>query len=218
MADPRESDTAFMEIVVKRFQDKNKKSNCWKAVAERVGEPIDIVKRRHESIRTQFSKYLRSRKGSSGCDSDDVPICVRFEHLPWLKTFINSRASSTNLKQKIGMCNKGKKTIIAINMVTLSFLLPPPSNDIDDQDLEFYKDATPERGEYEDEASFNQGPSTDVETLISDNESVAESQGSVGQAQTSSAQSESVRRKDWVKKESRKRQLEKVDVWCYAMF
>ncbi len=72
--DARESDEAFMDIIreyptiydraSKDFKDKNKKSNCWKAVAERLGEPVDIVKRRYESIRTQFSKYLRTVKGS----------------------------------------------------------------------------------------------------------------------------------------------------------
>ena len=71
----RESDETFMDIIreyptiydrgSRDFKDKNKKSNCWKAVAERLDEPVDIVKRRYEGIRIQFSKYLRARKGKN---------------------------------------------------------------------------------------------------------------------------------------------------------
>jgi hypothetical protein len=58
MADDSEShdvdDVAFMEIIrefptvynrtLKDFKDRNKKSNCWKAIAEKVGQPVDQVK------------------------------------------------------------------------------------------------------------------------------------------------------------------------------
>ena len=77
-------DVEFMEIIrefptiynrrVKDLKDRNKKSNCWKAIGEKVGQPVDQVKRRYGSERTQFGKYLKSRKGKSGSGSGDVPI------------------------------------------------------------------------------------------------------------------------------------------------
>ena len=89
--DARKSDEAFMDIIreyptiynrsSKDLRDKTKESNCWRAVAERLDEPVDIVKRCYESIRTQFSKYIRARKGTSGCGSDDIPLTAKFEHL-----------------------------------------------------------------------------------------------------------------------------------------
>ena len=84
-------DVQFMEIIrefptiynqsLKDFKDRNKKSNCWKAIAEKVGHSVDQVKRRYESIRTQFGKYLKSRKGKSGSGSGDVPIDPKYDHL-----------------------------------------------------------------------------------------------------------------------------------------
>ena len=98
-------DTEFMEIIcefptiynqsLKDFRDK--KLNCWKAIPE-VGQPVDQVRRRYESIRTQFGKYLKSRKGMSRSGSGDIPIDAKYEHLRWLKNFIVSRASSGNFK------------------------------------------------------------------------------------------------------------------------
>ena len=41
------------------FKDKTKKQNCWKAVAKHMNEFLVVVKKRYESIRTQFSKYLK---------------------------------------------------------------------------------------------------------------------------------------------------------------
>jgi len=71
------SDEAFMGITrehpaiydrsYKDFNDKSKKSNCWREVAQRLDQPDDIIKRRYESIRAQYSKYLHARKGASDC-------------------------------------------------------------------------------------------------------------------------------------------------------
>ena len=85
------SDEAFMGIIreyltnydrsYKDFKDKSRKSNCWREVAQRLDEPFEIVKRRYESIRTQYSEYLRAKKGASGCRCDDIPHTGKFEHL-----------------------------------------------------------------------------------------------------------------------------------------
>ena len=100
-------DEAFMGIIreyptiydrsYKDFQDKSKKSNCWREVAQRLDEPVDIVKRHYESIRTQYSKYLRARKGASDCGYDDIPHTGKFKHLQWLKRGLHpSEPSHTN--------------------------------------------------------------------------------------------------------------------------
>ena len=72
----REDDALFMQIIrdfptiynraSKDFKDTNKKANCWRTIAQRLGEPVDSVKRRYETIRTDFSRYLRKKKGKSG--------------------------------------------------------------------------------------------------------------------------------------------------------
>ena len=69
--DEREGIADFMDMIqdypsiynrsLKDFKDKFKKENCWKAVAERVIEPVDVIKNRCENIRTQFGKYLKKR-------------------------------------------------------------------------------------------------------------------------------------------------------------
>ena len=82
------------------FKDKTKKQNCWKAVAKRMNEPVDVVKRRYESIRTQFSKYLKKRKGASGAGAADVSNDPKFERLMWLQNFIISRPNSGNFQRK----------------------------------------------------------------------------------------------------------------------
>ena len=65
----KEDDAVFMNILrelptiynraSKDFKDRNKKANSWKAVAEYISESIGVVKRRYESIRTSFSRYLQ---------------------------------------------------------------------------------------------------------------------------------------------------------------
>ena len=83
------------------FKDKTKKANCWAAVAERVNEPVEVVKKRYETIRTQFSKYLKNRRGASGAGAADItPVDSRYERLMWLKNFIVSRPNSGNFQRK----------------------------------------------------------------------------------------------------------------------
>ena len=99
-------DIAFMEIVrnypaiydrsSKDFKDVSKKANCWKRVAEQCNEPVAKVKTRYNSIRTDFSRYLKKTKGKSGSGASDVEIDAKYEHLRWLKTFIVTRPSSGN--------------------------------------------------------------------------------------------------------------------------
>ena len=81
--DGADSDVSFMEIIrefptmydssLKDFKDRNKKSNCWKAMAERLDQPVDQIKSRYGSIRTQFGKYLKARKGKSGIGRSEIP-------------------------------------------------------------------------------------------------------------------------------------------------
>ena len=217
--DAKQSDEAFMDIIreyptiydraSKDFKDKNKKSNCWKAVAERLDEPVDIVKQHYESIRTQFSKYLRARRGASGCGSDDIPLTSKFEHLRWLKTFIISRASSTNLRRM------SKQPTSQISSQAQSHLVDALSDELDDQSLEDDegdRNNIMESYEHEEEMSQSQAPNTDLQTSasVSDNEpeSTTESIQPVSAA-TPKAGTAASSKKVWVKKESRKRQLEK---------
>ena len=69
--DSADSDVSFMEIIhefpaiydqsLKDFKDRNNKSNCWKAIAGRLDQPVDQIKSRYKSIITQFGKYLKVR-------------------------------------------------------------------------------------------------------------------------------------------------------------
>ena len=79
---------------------KDLKIKAKSQVAQWLDEPVDIVKRCYESIRTQYSKYLRARKDASGCGYDEVPQTGKFGHLQWLKTLIICKTSTTNLKGK----------------------------------------------------------------------------------------------------------------------
>ena len=82
----------------KDFKDRNKKANSWKKIAERLHETIDSVKRRYETIRTEFSRYLSKMRGRSGSGAGDLGVNPKYEHLLWLKPFIISRQSSGNFK------------------------------------------------------------------------------------------------------------------------
>lgn len=192
-------DVEFMEIIrefptiynrsLNDFKDRNKKSNCWKAIAEKVGQPVDQIKRRYESIRTRFGKYLKSRKGKSGSGSGDVPIDPKYEHLRWLKNFIVSRASSGNFKPIPS--NTSTPAIKSVEAV---------SEDVIDSDDE----------------TINQPPST----LLSDKEDGDDDENdlniSVSSRETADSPISEILSKEkpikpWVKKESRKRELEKTD-------
>ena len=79
-----ENDSIFMEIIrefptiynraSKDFKDRNKKANSWKKIAEYLGQSFEDVKRRYESIRTSFSRYLQKRRGKSGSGVEDTPL------------------------------------------------------------------------------------------------------------------------------------------------
>ena len=207
----RKSDEVFMDIIreyptiynrsSKDFKDKTKKSNCWRAVAERLDEPVDIVKRRYESIRTQFSKDIRARKGTSGCRSDDIPLTAKFEHLRWLKTFIITRTSTINLLKGKYPNNQPSQDSNQNQFVDSL------SEEICDEDGH---DTIADWFEYE-EMSQGQGANTCVQasTAVSDNEaeSTPESTQSLSTG-TQKVATTAPSKKVWAKKESRKRQLE----------
>ena len=191
-------DAEFMEIIrefptiynrsLKDFKDRNKISNCWKAVAEKVGQPVDQVKRRYESIRTQFGKYLKSRKGKSGSGSGDVPLDPKYEHLRWLKNFIVSRASSWNFKS------------IPSNISTPSVKLVEVSEEVsEDSDDETNQPPSLQ-------LSDKEGGDDDENDL---NISVSSRDTTDSPISEISPKEKSVR--PWMRKESRKRQLEKTD-------
>ena len=188
-------DVEFMEIIrefstiynqrLKDFKDRKNKPNCWKAIAEKVGQPVDQVKRRYESIRTQFRKYLKSKKGKSGSGRGDVLIDPRYEHLRWLKNFIVSRASSGNFKP------------IPSNTSTPAIKLVEVSEDVCDSD---------------DEA--NEPPSTRLSDKENGDDDHNDLDISVSNCDTtdspiSEISSKGKPMKPWVKKESRKRSLRK---------
>ena len=191
-------DAEFMEIIrefptiynrsLKDFKDRNKISNCWKAVAEKVGQPVDQVKRRYESIRTQFGKYLKSRKGKSGSGSGDVPLDPKYEHLRWLKNLIVSRASSWNFKS------------IPSNISTPSVKLVEVSEEVsEDSDDETNQPPSLQ-------LSDKEGGDDDENDL---NISVSSRDTTDSPISEISPKEKSVR--PWMRKESRKRQLEKTD-------
>lgn len=191
-----EDDVKFMEIIrefptvynrsLKEFKDRNKKSNCWKAIAEKVGQPIDQVKRRYESIRTQFGKYLKSRKGRSGCGTGDIiPLDPKYEHLRWLSNYIVSRASSGNFRA---------------DSVRRSSTPTSVSDDIlseDSNDESIANDPLTQLSDKDEEGEDN----LDI--------SVPNHKTTVVSVPEVSSKEKPV--KPWMKKESRKRELEKTD-------
>lgn len=203
MAETSESDiddVEFMEIIrefpivynrsLKDFKDRNKKSNCWTAISEKVGQPIDQVKRRYESIRTQFGKYLKSRKGRSGSGSGDIPLDPKYEHLRWLSNYIVSRASSGNFRATPLRCS----TPTPANMAVVSEnILSEGSND---ENNELPEHASDKDEEGEDGDSLDVPVSNHKTTDLSISEVSSKEKPVI---------------KSWVKKESRKRQLEKTD-------
>ena len=108
-SEANENDALFMEIIrefptiynraSKDFKDRNKKANSWKRIAEYLGQTVEDVKRRYESIRTSFSRYLQKRRGRSGSGVQDTPLEPKFEHLRWLLSFINTRQSTGNFRK-----------------------------------------------------------------------------------------------------------------------
>ena len=71
-------------------------SCCRKAI-----EPVDVIKKRHENVRTQFGKYLKKRKGTSGAGTTNIILIdQKFERLMWLKNFIVTRPNSGNFRRR----------------------------------------------------------------------------------------------------------------------
>ena len=174
---------------LKSFKDRNKKPNCWKAISEKVGQPVDKVKRRYESIRTQFGKNLKSRKGKSGSGSGDVPIDPKYEHLRWLKNFIVSRASSGNIKSI-----PSNTSIPAIKSVETV------SEDVFDSDDETINQPPPTQLSDKEDGD-NDG--NDLDMFVSSRDTA--------DSPISEMSSKEKSIKPWVKKESSKRELEKTD-------
>ena len=202
MAETSESDidnVKFMEIIcefptvynrrLKDFKDRNKKSNCWTAISEKVGQPIDQVKRRYESIRTQFGKYLKSRKGRSGSGSGDIPLDPKYEHLQWLSNYIVSRASSGNFRATPVRCST-----------------PTPANMAGVSENILSEGANDESNELPEHASDK-----DEEGEESDSLDVPVFNHKTTDLSISEVSKEKPVIKSWMKKESRKRQLEKTD-------
>ena len=169
------SDEAFMGIIRenptiydrshKDFKDKSKKSNCWREVAQQLDEPVDIVKRGYESIRTQYSKYLHARKGASGCGYDDTPHTGKFEHLQWLKTFITSTTSTTNLKWKYPSNQPSQHSHQHQSVDSLSV-------EIYDEDVH---ESTTDWTEHEEQVSQGQSINTSLQTSHTTSDNEAES-------------------------------------------
>ena len=195
MADEREGIADFMDVIQEYpsiynrssqdFKDKLKKGNCWKAVANRVCEPVDVVKKRYENIRTQFGKYLKKRKGTSGAGTTDIiPIDPKFERLIWLRNFIVSRPNSGNFRRK--------QTITKSNV------------ELTDSD-EDEDNCTSSNNEGEENSEFVEKENSCSQSKPSDEDA--------SNAQESKTESQQQRnRKPGSKKESRKRQLEKTDL------
>ena len=50
-----------------------KKRNAWQKIAESMKLPVDVIQKRYSSIRTVFSRYIKSLSVRSGSGRDDVP-------------------------------------------------------------------------------------------------------------------------------------------------
>ena len=194
MADEREVIADFMNVIQeypsiynrssRDFKDKLKKGNCWKAVADRVCEPVDVVKTRYENIRTQFGKYLKKRKGTSGAGTTDIiPIDPKCERLMWLRKFIVSRPTSGTFRRK----QKSTKSNVELT------------------DSDEDEDSCTSSNNGEENSEFVEKENSCTQSKPSDKDA--------SNAQESKTESQQQRnRKPGSKKESRQRQLEKTDL------
>lgn len=87
---------ALYDKNLKDFKNRQMKENAWRAVSETVGLSIDDFKRRYNSNRTAFSRYLRSLKPPSGSGRDSIILKPEYEHLRWLIKHIKHRAYTTS--------------------------------------------------------------------------------------------------------------------------
>ena len=78
------------------------KRNAWKSIAKSMDLPDgshDLIKNRYTSIRTVFSKYVKSLTIKSGSGRNELPnIKPEFEYLRWLIVHIKHRKGKSNLK------------------------------------------------------------------------------------------------------------------------
>ena len=86
---------------LKDFKVPSKKNNAWKEISAKLGIELEYAKRRYNSIRTKFSKYLKRVKSTqSGSERNDLlEIREEFEHLRWLLVHIKHRKSTANFKR-----------------------------------------------------------------------------------------------------------------------
>lgn len=70
------------------YKNQRIKQNAWQAVAEALELDVASVQKRYNTIRTNFSKYIKNIKGKSGSGRADIEIRPDLEHLRWLITHI----------------------------------------------------------------------------------------------------------------------------------
>ena len=83
----------------REYRDVRKRKNAQKEVADKLGIEVDEAVRRYNSIRTNFSKYLKHQtKGKvSGTGKKDIlKIKEEYEYLRWLTVYIKHRNTTTN--------------------------------------------------------------------------------------------------------------------------
>ena len=80
------------------YKNQRVKSNAWQAVSRSLGMDVTLVQKRYNTIRSNFSKYLKDLKGKSGCGRGDIEIRPDLEYLRWLITHIKHRQTSSNVQ------------------------------------------------------------------------------------------------------------------------
>ena len=82
----------------KDFKDKPKKSNAWKAIAEKFHIAVDEVIAKFRNTRTSYRRWLKKQKNPlSGPGRDAVRTPSEFVNLGWLDPFIEHRPRTTNV-------------------------------------------------------------------------------------------------------------------------
>ena len=80
-----------------------RKKNAWKEIAAKLGIDQTEAKTRYNSIRTNFSKYIRKLRDASrsGAGRNDLPeIKGEYEHLRWLLNHIKHRQGTSNFSRR----------------------------------------------------------------------------------------------------------------------
>ena len=80
------------------FKDKHKKSNAWKAIAEKFHITKEEVIAKFRNTRTSYGRWLKKRKNPpSGFERDAVRTPPEFVNLGWLDPYIKHQPTTTNL-------------------------------------------------------------------------------------------------------------------------